>query len=66
MNRFAVFFLVFITLGLAILLALLGAATIRSNLLGWFLLVTGLIYFFGVIIVYWISQDTILAAPGKR
>ena len=56
MNRFAVFFLVFITLGLAILLALLGAATIRSNLLGWFLLVTGLIYFFGVIIVYWIRR----------
>ena len=56
MNRFTVFFLVFITLGLAILLALLGAATIRSNLLGWFLLVLGSIYFFGVIIVYWIRR----------
>jgi|CXWL01.1.fsa_nt_gi protein-S-isoprenylcysteine O-methyltransferase Ste14 len=56
MNRAAIFFLVFITLGLAILLALLGAATIRSNLLGWFLLVTGSVYFFGVIIVYWIRR----------
>ena len=45
MNRFTVFFLVFITLGLAILLALLGAATVQSNLLGWFLLLTGTIYF---------------------
>ncbi|MBK8418404.1 isoprenylcysteine carboxylmethyltransferase family protein [Candidatus Villigracilis saccharophilus] len=56
MNRAAIFFLVFITLGLAILLALLGAATIRSNLLGWFLLVLGSTYFFGVIIVYWIRR----------
>ncbi len=54
MNRAAIFFLVFITLGLAILLALLGAVTIRSNLLGWFLLISGSTYFFGVIIVYWI------------
>ena len=56
MNRTAIFFLVFITLGLAILLALLGAATIRSNLLGWFLLISGSTYFFGVIIVYWIRR----------
>lgn len=56
MSRFAVFFLVVITLGLAILLALLGAATIQSNLLGWFLLISGLVYFFGVIIVYWIRR----------
>jgi protein-S-isoprenylcysteine O-methyltransferase Ste14 len=54
MSRFAVFFLVFITLGLATLLALLGVATIQSNLLGWFLLISGSSYFFGVIIVYWI------------
>ena len=56
MNRAAIFFLVFITLGLAVLLALLGAATIRSNLLGWFLLISGSTYFFGVIIVYWIRR----------
>ncbi len=56
MSRLAIFFLVVVTLGLAILLALLGWATIQSNLLGWFLLITGLIYFFGVIIVYWIRR----------
>lgn len=53
MGQLAIFFLIFITLGLAILLALLGYMTIRSNLLGWFLLVSGAVYFFGVVIVYW-------------
>lgn len=54
MSRAAIYFLVVITLGLAILLALLGCATIQTNLLGYFLLITGLIYFFGIIVVYWI------------
>ncbi|HEX9837962.1 MAG TPA: isoprenylcysteine carboxylmethyltransferase family protein [Anaerolineales bacterium] len=54
MSRAAIFFLAVVTLGLAVLLALLGWVTIQSNLLGWFLLITGLIYFFGIIIVYWI------------
>ena len=54
MSRAAIYFLVVMTLGLAILLALSGWATIQSNLLGWFLLITGSIYFFGVIVVYWI------------
>jgi protein-S-isoprenylcysteine O-methyltransferase Ste14 len=56
MSRLTIFFLVIITLGLAILLALLGWATMQSNLLGWFLFITGLIYFFGVIIVYRIRR----------
>lgn len=56
MSRIAIFFLVFITLGLAIFLALLGYMTIRSNLLSWFLLISGLIYFFGIIIVYWVRK----------
>lgn len=56
MNRLAIFFLVMITLGLALFLALLGFATLKSNLLGWFLLITGLTYFFGVIIVHWIRR----------
>lgn len=46
-------FLVFITLILAALLAALGVLTMRTNLLGWFLLISGCVYFFGVIIVYW-------------
>lgn len=54
MSRAAVFFLVIITLGLTVLLAWLGLLTVNSNLLGWFLLFSGLIYFFGIIIVYWI------------
>jgi protein-S-isoprenylcysteine O-methyltransferase Ste14 len=54
MSRVAIFFLVVITLGLSILLALLGWFTLPTNLLGWFLLLAGLIYFFGIIVVYWI------------
>ena len=54
MSRVAIFFLVVITLGLSLLLCSLGFATIKSNLLGWFLLITGIAYFFGVIVVYWI------------
>jgi protein-S-isoprenylcysteine O-methyltransferase Ste14 len=54
MSRVAIFFLVVVVLGLALLLSFLGFATIQSNLLGWFLLITALAYFFGVIIVYWI------------
>lgn len=54
MSRVAIFFLVVITLGLSLLLSLLGWLTISSNLLGGFLLIVGLIYFCGVIIVYWI------------
>src|SRR5512141_922458 len=54
MSRIAVFFLVVVTLGLCLLLSLLGWLTIPANLLGWFLLISGLIYFFGIIVVYWI------------
>ena len=54
MSRLAIFFLVAFTLGLSLLLALLGLLTFQANLLGYFLLTTGLIYFLGVVIVYWI------------
>jgi protein-S-isoprenylcysteine O-methyltransferase Ste14 len=56
MSRIAIFFLVVITLGLAVLLSILGFATVKSNLLGWFLLITGFVYFFGIIIVYWVRR----------
>lgn len=56
MGHWAIFFLVILTLGLALLLAVLGWTTIGSNLLGWFLLLTGLTYFIGVIIVYWFHR----------
>jgi protein-S-isoprenylcysteine O-methyltransferase Ste14 len=54
MSRSAIFFLVVVTLGLALALALLGLATVRTNPIGWFLLVAGIVYFVGVIVVYWI------------
>ena len=56
MSRTAIFFLVVMTLGLAIVLAWLGWATLQTNLLGWFLVIVGLTYFIGVIIVYWIRR----------
>jgi protein-S-isoprenylcysteine O-methyltransferase Ste14 len=56
MSRVSIFFLVIVTLGLAMLLAGLGWVTMESNILGWFLFLTGLIYFFGVIIVYWFRR----------
>lgn len=54
MNGITSFFLVVVTLGLSLLLSLLGWLTIQTNWLGWFLLISGLIYFLGVIVVYWI------------
>ncbi len=56
MSHLAIFFLVVITLGLSLLLAFLGLATLPSNLLGWFLFLTGLTYFLGIIVVYWIRR----------
>lgn len=56
MSRAAILFLVLITLGLSLLLSFLGWMTMGKNYVGWFLLVTGLAYFFGVIVVYWIQR----------
>ncbi len=56
MQRVAVF-LVVIALGLAILLAGLGLATVRTNLTGWFLALVGVSYFAGVIARYWIRKE---------
>lgn len=65
MSRVLIFFLVIGTLGLAILLAGLGLATLGSNLTGWFLLLTGLVYFFGIVIVYWVRQIKFWAPHAK-
>ncbi len=65
MSRMSIFFLVVVTLGLSILLAILGWITIPSNLLGWFLLITGLTYFFGVTIVYWVRRIRFWAPRAK-
>jgi protein-S-isoprenylcysteine O-methyltransferase Ste14 len=57
MSRIATFFLIVIAPILAMLLALLGVETIFTNPLGWFLLLVGLAYMIGVVIVYWIRRE---------
>jgi protein-S-isoprenylcysteine O-methyltransferase Ste14 len=63
-SRFAVFFLLVISPMLAILLALLGVETIPTNPLGWFLLLVGVIYAAGVIIVYSIRKKRFWEPAG--
>lgn len=58
MSRTAKFFLIVIAPILAILLALLGVETLRTNPLGWFLLLVGAAYPAGVVIVYWIRKES--------
>ena len=56
MSRLAVFFLMIVAPGLAICLALLGLETLRTNLLGWFLLLFGVAYPAGGVITYFIRR----------
>jgi protein-S-isoprenylcysteine O-methyltransferase Ste14 len=58
MNKNAVRFLLFIVPALAILLALIGVETLGTNLLGWFLLMTGIICAAGIVIVAYIRRET--------
>ncbi len=57
MSRIAIFFLLVIAPLLAMLLALLGVETVFSNPLGGFLLLVGLAYLIGIVIVYWIRKE---------
>ena len=57
MSRLATFFLLIVAPGLAILLALLGLETLHSNLLGWFLLLTGIIYTAGIVIDAYVRKE---------
>jgi len=57
MSRAAVFFLLVITPILAMLLALLGVKTLPTNPLGWFLLLVGVVYAAGLVIVSIIRKD---------
>lgn len=57
MNRFAILFLMVAAPALAICLALLGLETLQENLLGWFLLVTGIIYAAGIVISHYIREE---------
>jgi len=51
MSQVAVLFLMIVAPALAICLALLGVETLRTNLLGWFLFLTGTMYAAGIVIV---------------
>jgi protein-S-isoprenylcysteine O-methyltransferase Ste14 len=57
MSRIAIFFLLVIAPLLAMLLALLGVETVFTNPLGGFLLLVGLAYLIGLVIVYWIRKE---------
>ncbi len=57
MSRAAIFFLVVFALGLAFVIGLLGWLTVKTNLLGWFLLLVGGAYLVGVVIVYWFRRE---------
>jgi protein-S-isoprenylcysteine O-methyltransferase Ste14 len=56
MSRVAIVFLMIVTPALAICLALLGLETLRTNLLGWFLFLTGILYATGIVIVAYIRR----------
>jgi len=56
MSRMTRFFLLGITPLLALVLAALGAATLATNPLGWFLLAAGIIFTGGMVIVYYIRR----------
>ncbi len=58
MNKNAVCFLLLIAPILAIVLAFLGLRTLSTNLLGWFLFLTGVVYTTGTVIVTYIRGKT--------
>ncbi len=57
MNRIATIFLVVIAPILALVLALLGLETLRTNPLGWFLLLVGVVYVAGVVIIFYVRKE---------
>lgn len=57
MSRLAILFLLGVAPALAICLSLLGLETLRTNLLGWFLFLTGIIYAAGTVSVAYIRRE---------
>ena len=57
MSRPATIFLLIVAPGLAILLVFLGIETLRTNILGWFLLLTGIVYLVGIAIDSYIRKE---------
>lgn len=64
MSRIAVFFLMIISPALAICLGLLGLETLGKNMLGWILLVFGILYSAGVVINYFIRHEPFWKSRG--
>ena len=63
MSLIAKFFILVIAPILAMLLALLGVETLPTNPLGWFLLLVGVVYIAGVVIVYVIRRERFWESP---
>jgi protein-S-isoprenylcysteine O-methyltransferase Ste14 len=57
MTRPATIFLLIVAPGLAILLVFLGIETLRTNALGWFLILTGIVYAVGIAIDGYVRKD---------
>lgn len=57
MSRSAAFFLLFVAPILALLLAWLGFLTLTTNLVGWFLLIAGIVYSVGILIAYAVRRS---------
>src|SRR5512147_827181 len=65
MSRIAIAFLLFVAPALSLVLALLGLETLNQNLLGWALLLVGITYPVGVVIVYWFRKKTFWQGSGQ-
>lgn len=65
MNQITKFFVLVVAPILAMLLALLGVDTLPANPLGWFLLLVGVVYIAGLIIVYAIRKEPFWESPLK-
>lgn len=65
MSQIAKYFLLVVAPILAVLLALLGFETLPTNPLGWFLLLVGVVYIAGIIIVYAIRKEHFWESPLK-
>ena len=57
MSRPATIFLLIVAPGLAILLVFLGIETLRTNILGWFVLLIGIVYTVGIAIDAYVRKD---------
>lgn len=67
MSHMAILFLRVISPGLAMILALLGLETRGVNLLGWFLLLIGVAFCAGVVIVFWVRKEAFIGqAAGNK